>query len=422
MNDKARVLIVDDEENVLRALKRELRGEPYEVFSATSGEEGLRIAVEYHPDVVISDYRMPGLTGVEFLSSLKEMLPQTLGILLTGQASMDAVISAINEARAYRFLTKPWDKLQLLQTVRDAISYYRLLEENRRLQEEVRAQNETLQKVNATLEEKVKERTQELAEKNDRLTKMDRMKSDFLAIAGHELRTPLSVIAGYAQMLQDAAEQFEESQKSMLYDQIVNGAERLAEVTDQILDMAREEHIVPLLSKSESSVDDLIQEVADGCRMFVERRSQTLTLDVAGGLPTVCVDQNGFRDVLTNLLLNAIRFTEDGGSIVLGARCDAEGIATYVQDTGVGIPQEEQEHVFEPFYEVGSSLHHSSGKIEFQSKSLGLGLAIAKSIVVRHGGSIDLESEPDVGSTFTAFWPCGAEAAVASPSGMEDTA
>jgi len=404
----AKVLIVDDEDNVQRALRRELHGEPYEVFCASSGEEGLIVAAEHRPEVIISDYRMPGLTGVEFLSSAREMLPDTLGILLTGQASMDAVIAAINQARAYRFLTKPWDKMQLLQTIRDAVSHYRLVDENRRLHAEVQTQNETLQMINTTLEQKVKERTAELQEKNERLTRMDRMKSDFLAIAGHELRTPLSVMAGYAQMLQDTGDQLDDLQKKTMYDQIAGGAERLSTITDQILDMAREERIVTLLRRQDCHVGGLIDRVVDGCRTFLEARGQSIALDVPGDLPVITADPNGVTDVLTNLLLNAIRFTQDGGSIVVGAGAGAgaDEVLTYVQDNGLGIPKDEQDRIFEPFYEVGSALHHSSGRIEFQSKSMGLGLAIAKSIVARHGGRIAVDSEPDAGSTFTVYWPC----------------
>ena len=140
-----RILIVDDEMNVLRALSRSLRKEPYEVITATSANIALDYFSEKPFDLVISDYMMPKYNGIEFLSRIHEDYPDTIRIILTGYADMDAAIKAINEGGVYRFLTKPWNDEDLKITIRLALEHLALLRENRRLANELKQKNQVLQ-------------------------------------------------------------------------------------------------------------------------------------------------------------------------------------------------------------------------------------------------------------------------------------
>lgn len=130
---KNQILIVDDEPNVLSALKRLFIDEPYEVLTAGSASMGLELLDSDRFKVVISDERMPGMGGAEFLSIVRERRPDVARILLTGYASLDATMKAVNDGEIYRFFTKPWDDYQLKLAVRSAIEKYDLEEENRRL-------------------------------------------------------------------------------------------------------------------------------------------------------------------------------------------------------------------------------------------------------------------------------------------------
>jgi two-component system, probable response regulator PhcQ len=134
------ILIVDDEPNVLSALQRVFLDEPYDVRTAESGEEGLELFVSEHFKVVISDERMPGMDGAEFLSIVKERHPEVARILLTGYASLEATMKAVNDGEIYRFFTKPWDEYQLKLAIRSAIEKYDLEAENRRLLKTVKRQ------------------------------------------------------------------------------------------------------------------------------------------------------------------------------------------------------------------------------------------------------------------------------------------
>lgn len=134
------ILIVDDEPNVISALTRVFIDEPYRIYSANSALEAMEILKEYSVKVVISDEKMPEISGLEFLSMVREQFPYIIRIILTGYASIEAAIKAINEGEIYRFLTKPWDDMDIKFAVRAAIDKYNLEEENRRLLEIVRQQ------------------------------------------------------------------------------------------------------------------------------------------------------------------------------------------------------------------------------------------------------------------------------------------
>lgn len=135
-----KLLLVDDEENVISSLKRAFMDEEFEVFSANSGQQGLAMLAKEQIHVIISDEKMPGMSGAEFLSEAKKLYPETIRFMLTGQASIEAAMKAINEGEIYRFFTKPWDDLQLIFAIRSACERFDLEEENRRLLETVKRQ------------------------------------------------------------------------------------------------------------------------------------------------------------------------------------------------------------------------------------------------------------------------------------------
>ncbi|CAB1371026.1 EAL domain-containing protein [Denitratisoma oestradiolicum] len=156
------LLLVDDEENILSALRRLLRREGYRVLTASSGGEGLDVLARNEVDVIVSDQRMPGMTGVEFLRRVKDLYPQTVRLVLSGYTELQSVTSAINEGAIYKFLTKPWDDEQLLANIREAFRRKSLSDENLRLAEEVRTANRSLAESNARLQALLSEKGHEV--------------------------------------------------------------------------------------------------------------------------------------------------------------------------------------------------------------------------------------------------------------------
>jgi two-component system, probable response regulator PhcQ len=140
----ATILLVDDEPQVTDALKRALRREPYEILTATSGAAGLELLESHKVDVVISDEQMPGMSGSEFLSAVRKKFPHTIRMILSGQASLEAAVRAINEGEVYRFFLKPCNPTDLIFTVQQALAHKRLEEQSRRLLREYQRQASTL--------------------------------------------------------------------------------------------------------------------------------------------------------------------------------------------------------------------------------------------------------------------------------------
>jgi len=155
------LLLVDDEENIVSALVRLLRRDGYRILKTNSGQEGLELLAHNEVGVIISDQRMPGMTGVEFLSKVKELYPDTVRIVLSGYTELNSVTDAINRGAVYKFLTKPWEDDLLRANVDEAFRRYEMKMENARLNREIRDANEQLQRTNRELEERVEKKSRE---------------------------------------------------------------------------------------------------------------------------------------------------------------------------------------------------------------------------------------------------------------------
>lgn len=185
MKQFLKVLFVDDEENVIKALKRLFIDEDLEIFTASSGKEGLEILTNDEFAVIVSDQRMPEMTGTEFLLKAKELYPDTIRIILTGYADINAAMNAINEAGAYRYITKPWNDKELLHIIKEAINRYKLIKENKYLTELTKKQNEELQTWSKELEHYVQVHTIDLTKKDKELKILnERLQKNFRGLMG----------------------------------------------------------------------------------------------------------------------------------------------------------------------------------------------------------------------------------------------
>ena len=167
--NKHKILFVDDEENILRSLKRLFLDENYEVFTATNGNEGLKLLEEHKFSLILSDYRMPEMNGVDFLKLAKEKSPDTIRIILTGFADVSVAISAINEGEVYKFIEKPWEGENLKVQIKRAVEHFSLITERKDLLEKIKEQNKELKRWNETLEKRVEEKTTELISAYEKL-------------------------------------------------------------------------------------------------------------------------------------------------------------------------------------------------------------------------------------------------------------
>jgi len=172
---KHRILFVDDEPGIINSLTRIFRKEGYNIGTATSGQEGLNLIekAEGPFSVIVSDQRMPGMTGSQFLEKSKKILPDAIRILLTGYSDMDSIVDAINKGGIHRYITKPWNDEDVLHQVRQSLEQYELIVENRRLLALTKEQNKELKEFNKHLENKVQERTGEIIKKTEELSMLN---------------------------------------------------------------------------------------------------------------------------------------------------------------------------------------------------------------------------------------------------------
>ncbi|WP_157237951.1 response regulator [Desulfobacter curvatus] len=166
---KHTILCVDDEKQILSALKRLLRRESFDLLTATNGEDGLKIMASRDIHLVISDHRMPEMSGISFLAKVRETYPDTIRILLTGYTEVDSIKASINEGHVYKFLLKPWNDDDLKQEIRKALEGYDLIQSNKSLHLMVAAKNKELEQINKDLEDIIKQRTRELELQNQAL-------------------------------------------------------------------------------------------------------------------------------------------------------------------------------------------------------------------------------------------------------------
>jgi len=222
-----------------------------------------------------------------------------------------------------------------------------------------------------------------------RLAELDYLKSEFISIAAHELRSPLAVVLSYATLLEEEAE----GPIRGHLNQVVQAATQLKSIIDEMVSLRHIDTGDIPVQITAVHVAAVVEAAMEDLRLLAEKKHQQVLLDLAADLPTAQADRQLLRIILTNLLSNAIKFTPEFGAIRIWAAADGQRLTIAVSDTGVGIPAEELERIFERFYQVEDSLRRTHGGI-------GLGLAVAREMAELISGRIWAESEMGRGSTF----------------------
>lgn len=228
-----------------------------------------------------------------------------------------------------------------------------------------------------------------LVRANQELQALDEMKNNLVILVSHELRTPITTLYGYMQLLKDDPEPF-------LIDELSESVDRVVRTIEEIIDAFRIMAGQLGLEHEMTSLHALVGEVLAGFAETCAKRQITLTVHGLELFPVLPVDKKKMHVVLANVISNAIKFTANGGQVTVYGRVLEHHVELCVQDTGIGIPPEEQERIFDLFYVLGSMKHHSTSKHAFRGGGLGLGLPIAKGFVQAHQGDIRIESPAQV--------------------------
>lgn len=382
------LLIVDDEDEILKALQRQFRRD-YQIFLAHSADEGYRLVTEAPIHVIISDQRMPGISGAEFFGKIKTEFPDAVRLLLTGYADIQAVIEAINDGNIFRYIPKPWNPVELDTIVREAFQRCALIIQNRRLVKELRD-------TNAQLEQRVAERTNELAEMNDRLKVLNGQKDAFLGMAAHDLRTPITIIQGFTDLLAHPKSSQEDTRQFV---QIIRETlSQMLNLLDDILDITVIESGKLTLRSQPTEIAGFVERVARLNRFIGNPKGIALVTELEPNLPLATFDPLRIEQVLNNLLSNAFKFSHSDTQVTLCVVRKGSEIEFSVQDQGLGIREDEIDKVFGEFQRV-------STQPTANETSTGLGLSICKRIIALHGGQIGVSSRDGEGSRFSFTLP-----------------
>jgi signal transduction histidine kinase len=431
-NPDRKIMIVEDSAIQAEILRRVLVVEGYSVVIAKDGAEGLSKAKGLKPDLVISDINMPEMNGFELCRHLKND-PDTLTtpvILLTSLSVPTDVISAL-ECGADNFIVKPYDKSHLLSRI-EYIFINRELQEHTKSQDgveihfsgqqyiitsekkqildllistyenAVHKNNEliSVQKKLEILNDELNQKVKSVQTLNDdliiqRVAAEDarsqaeiasRIKTEFLANMSHELRTPLNSINGFSEVLYDEIYgPLNDKQKKYISNVLTSGKHLLL-LINQILDTAKVESGKMKLTLTTLPTKYLLFEILQLVEDMINKKKLKMVLEIEEDLPDIEGDELKFKEIIYNLISNAIKFTDDDCEIGLRAKKNGSVVEIEVWDTGIGIAAENMEKIFEGFFRVDTPYSRLT-------EGTGLGLPLSRKLVELHGGILTAESE-----------------------------
>lgn len=345
------IVIVDDEPLVTSNLKMLLKLENYPAPNTfNSPTEALEYIRNNKIDMVISDFLMPEMNGIEFLKEVKTDSPRSTLILLTGYADKENAIKAINEVGLYRYLEKPWDNEDLLLCIKNGL-----------------------------------ERSDFIAQQE-----LERLRDDFIATLTHDLRTPLLAAIQTLKFFVDGTLGNLSDKQRVFLETMIQSNQDMLGLVNALLEVYKYESGQLVLCKDNFVLRDLIEQCAKEMESLLTHKNLKLSISELDK-EKIYGDKQEIKRVLTNFLGNAIKHTNQNGEIKILTEFNEKDITVSVEDTGIGIPKDDIPKLFKRF---------SQGTGTKRSTSTGLGLYLSRQIVEAHGGRVWLESEVGVGSKF----------------------
>ncbi len=355
--EKPNILCLDDEHDNLEALERVFRRK-YNVLKAATPEEAFHI-LDHQPSlaVIISDQRMPLITGVEFLEKSIVSHPDTVRILLTGYTDIESVIGAVNKGQIYRYLTKPWDPIDLLSTVDQAYEKF-------------------------TLKNELKQKNRALEKALDELRSLDKAKNQFMILINHELKTPLTTIMSFAGLMKETL--LSDEQK-LFTDRIMRSSEKLKGIIDDVLLIVKGEVGLIPVKKDQVNPDWLLKDIPADISHLANTKSQTIRMK--SELDSIEVDPTLTKTAFLRALQNATKFAATNSEIIiLISKTASHRICISIQNSGPQISTQTIEKIMKPFQLDENIMNHSIG--------MGLGLTICQTLMKVQNGDLKVTNIP----------------------------
>jgi two-component system, sensor histidine kinase and response regulator len=370
--DTLRVLVIDDEAGMRSGATRVLDGfrvaipetdghMRLQIDQAESGEEALgKMAVQKY-DILLLDHKLPGMSGLDVLEQLNQRHEDALIIMITAYASLDVAVSATKRG-AFDFLAKPFTPEELRDAVRKAARHHILRWQARKLAQEKR-----------------------------------QVRFQFLSVLVHELKAPLAAVEGYLRLLQEGAAE-DPATAARAIDRSLVRLDGMRKLIVDLLDLTRIESGQKLRELAEVDVVEVARAALETAQPAARERELTLELHAAGPV-TMQADRGEVEIMLNNLVSNAVKYNRDGGRVDVTIKGGAgQGVTMAVKDNGIGMSKEETAKLFGEFVRIKNSKTRNI-------MGSGLGLSILRKLATMYGGDVSVESQPDVGTTFTVRLP-----------------
>ncbi len=378
------VMVVDDEiENV--EVMSLFMGKYFKVLTANSGQEAYETLKSKDCDVVIVDQRMPGMTGVQLLDRINQLDRDITGIVVTAFTEYQAIMDAINQGNAFKFLIKPLDTPQLLAAVREAMERTMYARAIRQLVGKLDHKIDSLEQKNLELQQ-----MQHRFIQAERFSTVGRMTSGIV----HEMGNALSSLMFIGQELQrlDCTKDLHD-----IFELSIQGLESLHRTLQDIMALIRNNGVVGRLYKKETNVRALLQDAVKLARLNKEGRLRDIKLRTGADLPPVILDRQRVIQALVNIINNAIDATKPHDQILIEAAAKDGWLNITVKDNGIGMDEEVLQHVVEPLF----STKESSG--------LGMGMYMVDAVIKAHGGFLDIHSKKGEGTMVSVVLPYGTD-------------
>lgn len=360
--DKASVLVIDDEEMVRNSCAKVLREEGHVVRGAETGDQGLDLFKEFHPDLVLIDLKMPGKSGMEVLEELESEDPDAVKIVITGHATVSSAIEAMQRG-AYDFVPKPFSPDELVLIVKRGLEKRRLLKEKKGL-----------------------------------LIAQEKIRRNMVSLVSHELRAPIAATVQYLEVILEGMAGEVSSEAKEL---IQRCDERLLEMLDMIgkwINLA----VFDAKKMAEHFEDVNLSEIAlktiDRLKSSADKKKVRLSLEAQKNLPFITGSKICMEEVFNNLIGNAIKYNREKGRVLVKIYEQEKDVCFEIDDNGIGIEEENLPRIFDEFYRV-------DGRRNSPIQGSGLGLAIVKTMVDAHGGVIKVDSRFGKGTNFKICLP-----------------
>lgn len=349
------VICIDDEAHNNEAISRLLR-KNYHVITTESPQEGLQLIETHKPAIIISDQRMPQITGVELLKKSIELSPQSIRLLLTGYTDLESVISAINDGQIYRYLTKPWEPHDLSITIDKSYETYQL--------------------------------RQKLLEQNEILKNLDKLKTDFMILVTHELRTPLTGIVSFLDLLK---EELRNKDHKTYLDHIDKNTRRLQRMVEDILLITQ----LKAQTRKEAAVDVTLKESLETAWNLIADKNKKLNLRINAKENTIVVDSFLWSKLLTKIFANCFQHAVSESSVDVSFANQQNGYLFEVTNSMSQPLSVEPQSLLSAFTKNEKIMNHTQGA--------GLGLSIVSALTQALGGQLQISAKAKTFSLLIYF-------------------